>query len=301
LFVKEVFPKACLLNYCEFYYHGHGADLGFDPEFPLRLDAICQAHARNAHLLLALVTSDHGISPTLWQKSLHPPDLQGKISVVFDGIDTDLIRPARDAEFPLPSGIVLTRSNQVVTYTARNLEPYRGFHCFMRALSAILDACPNAQIVIVGGDDVSYGNAPSDGRTWREVMVQEVGSLDLARVHFLTMLAYGDYLRLLQVSQVHVYLTIPFVLSWSCMEALAAGCLVVGSQTPPVQEVIQDNENGLLVDFFSPAKIALKVIEALGRGDELDHIRQRARLGVMERYSLRECLTKQIDLVRSLV
>ena len=132
-------------------------------------------------------------------------------------------------------------------------------------------------------------------------MVQEVGGLGPARVHFLNMLAYGDYLRLLQVSQVHVYLTIPFILSWSCMEALAAGCLVVGSQTPPVQEVIQDGENGLLVDFFSPAKIGSKVIEALRGGDGFDHIRRRARLSVMERYSLSECLTKQIDLVRSLV
>ena len=259
-----------------------------------------RARARNAHLLLGLECCDDGISPTEWQKRQHPAAFWPKISVVFDGIDTDVVRPDPAAGFTLPSGRILTRGDEVVTYVARNLEPYRGFPSFMRAVPDILRRRPSAQILIVGGDDVSYGRSPLNGKTWRETMLEEVGPLDPSRVHFLGKLPYQRYLSMLQVSSAHVYLSAPFVLSWSCLEALAARCVIVGSATPPVQEVIEDGRNGLLVDFFSPTEIAERVAEALARRHAMDAIRRRARDTVLERYDLSKCLPRQIRIVREL-
>ncbi|CAH2604201.1 Glycosyltransferase [Rhodovastum atsumiense] len=301
LFVKDVFPDAKLLNYCEFYYHGHGADVGFDPASPASMDSICRARARNAHLLLSLEACDHGISPTHWQRDRHPEPFRHKISVIFDGVDTDMVHPDPEARFILPDGRALMARDEVVTYVARNLEPYRGFPSFMRAVPQILRARPEARIVIIGGDEISYGHAPSGHTTWREAMLAEVGPLDPDRVHILPRIPYASYLTLLQVSAAHVYLTVPFVLSWSCMETLAAGCLVVGSRTPPVEEVIEDGHNGVLVDFFAPDQIAARVADCLADRAGQDSLRRRARETVLERYALNRCLPAQLRLIESLV
>jgi len=301
LFLKDVFPHTPLLNYCEFYYHGRGADVGFDPSMASGFDAICRARARNAHLLLSLESCDHGISPTFWQRESHPAALRQKISVIFDGIDTDIVSPDSTATFPLPDGSVLTANDTVVTYIARNLEPYRGFPSFMRAVPRIVAAHPNAHVVVVGGDQVSYGRNAPDGKTWRQAMLDEVGPLDPARVHMFGQIPYRAYLSLLRISTAHVYLTVPFVLSWSCMEALASGCLVVGSDTAPVREVIEDGRNGLLVDMLDPVRIADRVGEALERRAELTALRARARQTVLARYALSHCLPAQLRLLRSLV
>jgi glycosyltransferase involved in cell wall biosynthesis len=300
LFVKDVFPRATLLNYCEFYYSGSGADLGFDPETPIGLDEVCRARARNAHLLLSLESCDRGISPTDWQKRQHPEPLQSKISVIFDGVDSNRVRPNQNAGFTLPDGRVLTRQDEVVTYVVRNLEPYRGFPSFMRALPEILRRRPSAQILIVGQDGVSYGRPAPNGKTWRETMLAEVDLPDPARVHFLGQIPYGRFLTLLQVSSAHVYLTVPFVLSWSCIEALSAGCIVVGSKTPPVEEAIEDEQNGFLVDFFSPAEIADRVVHVLAHRRTLDLMRLRARLSVLGRYDLSQCLPRQLALINEM-
>lgn len=301
LFLKDIFPRTPLLNYCEFYYHGTGADIGFDPSLPAGLDAMCRARARNAHLALSLESCDHGISPTQWQRDSHPAPFRDKISVIFDGIDTDAVRPVSDTRFVLPDGRVLTRDDTVVTYIARNLEPYRGFPSFMRAVPQILAQCPDAQIVVVGGDEVSYGRDAPEGKSWRQTMLDEVGPLDPARVHLFGRLPYRSYLALLGVSTAHVYLTVPFVLSWSCMEALAKGCLVIGSRTPPVTEVIEDGRNGLLVDFLKPGEIAARVAEAVANRHGLAAVRARARETVLARYDLAHCLPAQQRLLRSLI
>src|SRR5262249_54228619 len=153
--MKDVFPDVPLLNYCEFYYNSPNGDANFDPEEPLDIDGACKMRARNAHLLLSLETCDWGVSPTHFQKSQHPEVLQSKISVIFEGIDTNLVKPDPNASFTLPNGRVLTRNDEVITYVTRNLEPYRGFRSFMRAIPEICRRRPNAQIVLLGGDDVS--------------------------------------------------------------------------------------------------------------------------------------------------
>src|SRR5690606_26285668 len=205
--------------------------------------------------------------------------------VVFDGVDAERARPDPTATFTTPSGLRLAHGDPVVTYVARDLEPYRGFPNFVRALPKVLDAVPRAQVLIVGGDGVSYGRRPPSGGTWREHMAAEI-PLDPSRVHFLGRLSYDDYLRVLQVSRVHVYLTVPFVLGWSAMEALSAGCLVVGSDTAPVREVIEDGKNGLLADLNEPAAIAERIVAALRHPERYEPVRARARATILGRYDL---------------
>lgn len=292
LFVKDVFPDVPLLANFEFYYHSRGVDVDFDPEFSSIFNDPSFLRARNGVSLLAFEAADWGHSATRWQRSLHPPELQSRISVMHEGIDTELARPKPKAAFQLPGGRrKLSRRDEVLTYVARNLEPYRGFHVFMRALPLLLQRRRRLQVVIVGGDDVSYGAPPPPLSTYRDMMLDEVGAqLDLERVHFLGLIDYRAYLSLLQVSSVHVYLTYPFVLSWSFVEALACGCLVVGSSTPPVLEVLRDCENGLVVDFFSHRALADRIEEALEQPEKMQRLRTAARSTALEQFDLKKVL-----------
>jgi glycosyltransferase involved in cell wall biosynthesis len=301
LFLKDVFPAARLTLYCEFYYRATGRDVGFDPEFPATLDDIFRVRIKNAASLLSLEAADAGISPTRWQREAFPPQYRDQIALIHEGVDTDVVKPDAHAELAIPKGAKLTVRDEVVTYIARNLEPYRGFHIFMRALPEILRRRPRAHVVIVGADGVSYGQAPPKGQTYRKNYLEKVGKdIDLSRVHFLGQVPYETLLRVYQVSSAHVYLTYPFVLSWSLLEAMSAGCAVVASRTPPVEEVITDRENGYLVDFFKPDEIAARVDEVLERPQDSIKLRERARRTVVDRYDLRKvCLPKQLALLKS--
>ncbi|MEL7461641.1 MAG: glycosyltransferase family 4 protein [Pseudomonadota bacterium] len=292
LFLKDVWPDAPLISLSEFYYNGQGADVGFDPEFSTGEDAILRARVRSSQHLLAIEAADYAYSPTHWQKAQFPTAYHDKIRVIHDGIDTDVVRPNPAAQFQMPNGTTLTRADEVLTYVSRNLEPYRGFHSFMRALPGVLARRPNAHVVIVGGNDVSYGARPAADKSWREVMLDEIGPLP-DRVHFLDRIPYGQFLALMQVSSVHVYLTYPFVLSWSMLEAMAAGAFVVGSATAPVQEVIEDGKNGWLVDFFDRDALAARVADALAARNEGEELRRAARQTVLDRYDLKACLAAQ--------
>jgi glycosyltransferase involved in cell wall biosynthesis len=305
LFLKDVFPNAKLLAFIEFYYRTSQADdMGFDPEFAENsFDALCRVRMKNANNLLSLDSCDWGVSPTQWQWQTIPAIYRNKISVIHDGIDTQGVCPNPKRTITLAvEGLTLTHRDEIITFVNRNLEPYRGFHIFMRALPEILQRHPQAQVLIVGGNEVSYGKRLPDGQTYRQKYLTEVGSrLDLSRVHFLGRIPYNAFVSLLQVSAVHVYLTYPFVLSWSMLEAMSAGCLVVGSATPPVEEVIEDGVNGLLVDFFSPKEIADAVDRVLAHPNRMQQLRQRARQTAIERYDLKTiCLPKQIELVETL-
>ena len=185
-----------------------------------------------------------------------------------------------------------------MTYVARNLEPYRGFHSFMRAIPEIQRRRPKAKIVVVGGDAVSYSPRLPPGETYRSRLMKELGdAIDYSRVLMPGQLPYADYLRLLQISAAHVYLTYPFVLSWSMLEAMSAGAAVIGSRTPPVEEVIAHGENGLLADFFSPRDIAAQVERALADRGAMQALRTGARNTMLERYDLKRCLSQQLALV----
>jgi glycosyltransferase involved in cell wall biosynthesis len=294
LFLREVFPSTAIVNYCEYYYQAEGGDVGFTG--PADFDDICRLRVRNAHLLLALEACDIGWSPTHWQKSRHPSDLHHKIRVMPDGVDMGLCRPNPDAAVKLPSGLQLHYGDEVITFVARHLEPYRGFHTFMRALPALLAARPNAQVIIAGAASGGYGASPEQGQTWRSMLEAQV-DYDRSRVHFVGWLEYQAFISLLQVSAVHVYLTVPFVLSWSFLEAMACGAVLVASDTPPVREVLSAGENGFMTDFHDPERLARDIVAALS------HPRRRAvaaaaRRTVVQDYNLATCLDAQVEMLQ---
>jgi glycosyltransferase involved in cell wall biosynthesis len=228
LFLKDVFPESKLLLYCEFYYNAVGGDVGFDPEFPGSADKVQRLRVMNAPLLMALDAADHGIAPTAWQRRQFPGVYLPRITELHEGIDTDLVKPDPEARFRLPDGRTLSREDEVITYLSRNLEPYRGYHIYMRALPELQKRRPKAQFIIVGRDEVSYSARLPEGQTYRKRAMAEVGDkIDWSRVHLIPWLPYRDYVSMLQISAAHIYLTYPFVLSWSAMESMAAGCLLI--------------------------------------------------------------------------
>lgn len=297
LFVKDVFPGARLVNLFEFFYAGEGADAGFDPEFPIGDDDRLRLRIKNNTQLQALAFCDQGVSPTQWQRSRYPARFHGLIEVLHEGLDLRQLQPDPQARFALPGGRVLTRDDRVLTYVARNLEPYRGFHVFMRALPELLAREPALQVVIAGATGVSYGGPPPKPHaTHLDWLLAETGRPDPARVHFTGPLPYGEYVKLLQVSSVHCYLTYPFVLSWSMLEAMACGCAVLGSATAPVQEFIEDGVNGRLFDFFDRGAL-LENISRLLREDTRA-LRERARHSVAGRIDFhRHVLPRALQLL----
>lgn len=302
LFLKEVWPEAKLIVYAEFYYRGRGADVGFDPEFgTANFDQVMIAQGRAAYLGQALAHADAGLSPTEWQASTYPAPLRRMISVIHDGVDTAGMAPDAAARFTLPTGQILRPGDEVLTFVNRNLEPYRGYHTFMRALPAVLAARPQAQVVIVGGEEVSYGAAPKGEKGWKQRFLSEVQDrLDLSRVHFMGKIPYADFVSLMKVSRAHAYLTYPFVLSWSMIEAMAAGCHIVASATKPVQEAIEHGKTGTLVDFFDVPGWSAALTLALAEPERFMPLRAAARQAALERYDLRgNCLPRMVAFVES--
>jgi glycosyltransferase involved in cell wall biosynthesis len=305
LLLREIWPNARIGLYCEFFYNPHGADVGFDPEFPPIGDALDDAgrlRLKNANQLLAFEDAHSGLSPTEWQRSTYPTRLHDRISVIHDGIDTELLRPDPSVSMNLNRQLKLTRQDQIITFVNRNLEPYRGYHVFMRALPELLRRRPKARVILVGGDGVSYGAAAPKGKTWRSIFLDEVrDQIDTARVHFVGKLAYRDFVQMLQLSRVHVYLTYPFVLSWSLLESMSVGAAIVASNTAPVREVIADNKTGLLTDFFDQQGLVDRVCDLLDSPEHAAGLGKAARELAVSRYDLnRICLPAQLRWVSQL-
>jgi glycosyltransferase involved in cell wall biosynthesis len=288
LFLRGIWPEARHLAYAEFFYSPTGLDVEFDPEFsPPNPDRPAIVLARQAHLAHAMAQADAGLAPTRFQASTFPPCFRTMLSVIHDGVDTARVAPNPEATLTLPNGRVLRAGDEVLSFVNRNIEPYRGAHIFLRALPEVLAARPEAQVVILGGDEVSYGAPAPGGAGWRAHLLAELeGRLDLSRVHFLGRVPYPQFLSLMQVTRVHAYLTYPFVLSWSLMEAMAAGAHVVGSRTAPVEEVVEDGVTGTLVDFFDVPGWSAALIHALAEPAAHDPLRLAARARIVERYDL---------------
>ena len=299
LYVKDVLPQVPLLCYFEWFYRGRGGDSDFDPDNPIDLNTMASIRTKNTPILMDLYSCDAGLCPTQWQQQQFPSEFQGKLQVMHDGIDTDTFKPNREVKLVLPDiGLDLSQAEEIVTYVSRGMEPYRGFPQFIEALQLLQRRRPHCHAVIVGEDRVCYGSLREDGKTYKQAMLEQF-PLDMSRVHFTDGLPYPDYLKVLQASTVHVYLTYPFVLSWSMMEAMSVGCAIVASDTLPVKEMIVDGESGLLVDFFSPQQIADRVEEALENPDRMEEIRANARETIVQNYNLRQLLPQHIDWMMS--
>jgi glycosyltransferase involved in cell wall biosynthesis len=298
LFVKDIFPQAKLLCYFEWFYRSRGSDVDFDPNEPLTPDDKLRIRIKNTPIFTDLYSCDAGLCPTLWQMQQFPPEYQKKIHVLHDGIDTNYFFPKPGEKLVLPSiHLDLSEAKEIVTYVSRGMEPYRGFPQFMEAVSLLQKRRKRCHFVVVGEDRVAYGRRLPHGKTFKRLMLEKF-DFDLSRLHFTGRLPYSQYLQVLRASSAHVYLTRPFVLSWSMLEAMSARCLVIASNTPPVTEIIQDGVNGILVDFFSTQEIANRVEEALDSPDQMASIRVKARETILEKYDLAKLLPKHLDWIK---
>jgi len=299
--VKDLLPHVPVLHQVEFVYQLEGGDFDFDPEFAQTDWRVStRLRLRRTSQLLAFHDLDWGISPTAWQASTAPAEFRQRISVIHEGINTDLIAPRANCIVKLRrAGLAFRAGDEVVSFVARNLEPYRGFHRFLRMLPRLQQLRPRAHVLIVGGDGVSYGAGPAGGGTWKAQLLRELeGQLDLSRIHFVGRVSHPVLHDLFRVTACHVYLTYPFVLSWSALEAMACGSVLVASATPPVQEVIQDGENGILVDFFDGEGLAQRIADVLAEPAAFRTVAENARQTIVDRFDLeRCCLPRQIELV----
>ncbi len=299
LYVGDVWPAAKRVGYFEWYYGAPDSDIGFlQPATP---DGLLAVRTRNAPILLDWAACDWGIVPTRFQAAQFPALLRSKLTVQHDGVDADYFAPRPGHRLKLP-GLDLSHAEELVTYVARGMEPYRGFPQAMAAFAEVQKRRPRAHVVIVGADRVAYGRELPDGDTYKTKALREL-DFDLTRLHFTGLLPRSRYRDVLHASSVHVYLTIPFVLSWSPLEALCAGCALVASDTAPVREVVTDGDNGLLVDFFDTDALADRicdVLERTARGDEeLAQMRARACRGAAERYPWNKLLPRRAQLLEA--
>ena len=277
--IRDVWPDAPLLGYLEFFYRIDGVDVGFDPEFPILAAEHPRIRAKNAVNLLALSLGADAQTPTRWQLSTYPDWAHPFITLLPEGVNLDVCKPnaqARRRNLTIGKAVIKP-GDRLVTYVARDLEPYRGFHVMMRAVPHLLRARKDIRVVMVGADGISYGTPPAEG-TWRQKLLAELGDgIDPARVLFPGRLEYQAYVALLQRSDAHVYLSYPFVASWSLREALAAGCVVIGSDTPTVREFVSHGQNGLLVPFFDTKGLADTVLRVLEDATLARGLREGAR------------------------
>jgi len=277
--LTDIFPDTPILGYFEFYYKIHGTDVNFDPEFPMPPERFASVRGKNAVNLLALSLQQFGQVPTHWQHSTYPEWARGQIRLIEEGVDLDMCKPAPELRRKTlkVGALSVSPKQKLITYVARNLEPYRGFHTLMRALPRILAERKDVIVSIVGGDEVSYGAPPLRG-TWREVMLKEVGhKLDLSRVFFLGKVSYADHLALLKRSDAHVYLSYPFVASWSLREALAVGCVVIGGDTPTITEFVKHDQNGIIVPNLDDDAVAQTLLSILDDSKRAARLRSGAR------------------------
>lgn len=276
----DVFPGVPILGYFEFYYRIHNSDVNFDPEFQMDETRFGAVRAKNTINLLAVALEQWGQTPTRWQHDTYPDWARGKIRIIEEGVDLEQCAPdpALRKKTITVGPLTVTPKQKLMTFVARNLEPYRGFHTLMRALPKILEARPDLVVSIVGGHEISYGAPPPGGGSWKDVLMKEVGDqIDLSRVHFMGKVKYADHLTLLKRSDAHVYLSYPFVASWSLREALACGCVIVGADSVTVKEFIENEVNGLVTPTLDSSKLAETVLRALADSKLSAQLRKNAR------------------------
>jgi len=297
MFLRDLFPDAKLLTYYEWYYHSVNSDGTFLRDKPYGPDEEMRIRLKNTPILHDLAAMDHGQSPTLFQHSKFPDIFKNNISVLHDGVDTSFFKPNHAAKVKI-GDISFSVGDELITYVARGMEEYRGFPQFMEMASMLQKRRPNLQIVILGKDRIAYGNKRSDGKTFKEAMLDQY-EFDLTRLHFLDLQPLHVFKALMQITRAHVYLTVPFVLSWSMLEAMGAGALVVGSDTEPVRELITDGENGVLVPFFEPETLTDKLCHILDNNGDYQAMRDKARKTIVDQYAIKDVVPKYWEMIKS--
>jgi glycosyltransferase involved in cell wall biosynthesis len=295
VFLRELYDCP-VVNYFEYYYRTVGADMDYRPDFPYPAINRLRAHARNANILLDLENCDAGYSPTRWQRSLFPPTYRDKIRVIFDGIDTNVWRPQHGlprhvGNWTVPDGM------RVVTYVSRGMESIRGFDIFMKVAKLLCERRKDVVFFVVGEDRVCYGGDLefTGARSFKEWVLSR-DQYDLSRFVFTGLMPTSSLAQLLAFTDLHIYLTVPFVLSWSLMDALACGATVLASDTAPVREMITHEHNGLLANFFDIEGLADAAGRVLDNPPEFRPLGQAGVKMIHERYSLDVCLPRMLAL-----
>jgi glycosyltransferase involved in cell wall biosynthesis len=288
-----------IINYFEYFYYTRGSDMDFRADFPATEINRLRARARNGHLLLDLHNCDVGYSPTQWQRDRLPAEYHNKVRVIFDGIDTNLWRPQPDVPRQV-AGRLIPDDVRIVTYVSRGMESMRGFDIFMRAANLICQRRKDVVFIVVGEDRVCYGGDQqvTGGKSFKEwVLCRD--HYDLSRFIFTGLLPTSVLAQLLSITDLHIYLTVPFVLSWSLMDALACGATVLASDTAPVRELIAHDKNGLLTDFFDVETWAEKASRILDAPGDYRHLGHAGVEMIRDRYSLDVCLPQMLRLYES--
>jgi glycosyltransferase involved in cell wall biosynthesis len=297
MFLRDIFPKSKMMCFLEFFFTPEGNFFDFGQEAP-SLDIRATLHMRNIPLLLALNESSWNIAPTRWQKHVFPEVYQKCTTTLHEGINVKRYIRGCGGQVQSSNGTILRDGMEIVTFVARYLEPIRGFYTFMRAADLILKSRPNAHIVVAGGEHGRYGDPPPDGQTHMIAMLQEL-DLDLSRVHFFGFPNPSAVITLLQISRVHLFLTYPFLISWSVLEALACNCVVLASDTGPCREIISHGVNGLLIDFFDHSKFAEIACKVLDNPGKFAYMGEAGRQTVLDRFDAIKNVNQQIDLVKA--
>jgi glycosyltransferase involved in cell wall biosynthesis len=299
LFLRELFPDVPIVNYFEYFYRTRGSDMDFRKDFPpLPLDFL-RARNRNAMVLLDLDNCDAGYSPTDYQRGLFPREYQGKLRTIFDGVDAAVWKPMpglpREVNgYKVPDGM------KVVTYATRGMESMRGFDVFMKGATKLCDRRKDVIFLIAGQDRVCYGGDErfTGGKTFKEWVFSQ-DNYDQSRFVFLGLIPPAELAKLFNITDVHVYLTVPFVVSWSLLNALACGATVLASDTDPVREMIQNGLNGVLFDFFDADTLAELANQLLDRREEYKVLGRQGAAIIREKYSIDVCLPKMVELYES--
>ena len=299
LILKDLWPDARLLAFCEWFYSVPSPEARFLGRPPPTLDDAIRLAVMNVPVVTDLARMDAGVSPTGFQRSQFPKRFQPEIALIHDGVDVAGLRPDPEVRFLL-NGKAYSRDIPVVTYVARGMEEYRGFPQFMAALAKLQSGHRTVEAIVVGEDRVAYGAKRKDGQTWKQYCLDTL-DLDLDRINFPGLVPYAAFKRILQVSAAHVYLTVPFVLSWSLLEAMACAAPVIASRTAPVLEVIEDGVSGTLVDFFDVEALAETMYSYVTDPGAVDPLRKKARHIIEAGYSLEEKLAKHQALIDRLL
>jgi glycosyltransferase involved in cell wall biosynthesis len=289
LFLKELYDCP-IVNYFEYFYRPHGSDMDFRLEYPCKEIDFLRSYCRNAMILLDLENCHAGYCPTHWQKSLLPTRYADKLQVIHDGVDTDIWQ--RHENLPRLIGPHhIDADTRIVTYVARGLESMRGFDIFMKVAKRIYEQMPNVVFVVVGADQVYYGGDLNHikEKSFREHVLKR-DDYNLSKFLFTGILQPSQLARLLSLSDLHIYLTVPFVLSWSLMNAMSCGCKVLASNTEPVREVIVHERNGLLADFYNIDGLVSSSLQVLSDPQAHGRLGQAATATVQEKYAMNKTL-----------